>query len=93
MAEKSYLTRYTIALFKDIVVKENTTDIPCLIYAVSTRLEELYEGPYLEFRLARIGLQTTNDIRDALYEFLEKYHKFLIKKGVIPGDDYDDQEA
>ena len=83
MADKTYLTRYTISLFKEIIEKERTTDIPYLIYCVSDRLESLYDGPYLESRLNRIGLETTTDIRNALIEFMSNRRSFLRKLGLV----------
>ena len=89
--KKSYMTRYTISLFKEILEKERTLDVPYLIYCVSQKLEELYGGDYLESRLTRIGLNTTTDIRDALNEFILSRQAYLKKLGLI-GDKEDETE-
>ena len=87
--QKTYLTRYTVSLFKEIIEKERTTDVPYLVWCVSEKLEELYGGPYLESRLARIGLETSSDIRNALDEFMSERRSFLKKMGLI--DEVDGQ--
>lgn len=81
--EKSYMTRYIVSLFKEIIEKERTLDISYLIFCVCNRMEELYGGAYLESRLEKIGLNTTKDIRDALLEFMSTREGFLRKLGLI----------
>ena len=83
---KTYLTRYTISLFKEIIERERTIDIPYLVYCVSLRLEELYGGPYMESRLIRIGLNTTSDIREALIEFISNRQGYIRKLGITGGE-------
>ena len=90
--EKTYMTRYIVSLLKEIIEKEHTLDVTYLIYCVSTRLEELYDGPYLESRLEKIGLSTTKDIRDALLEFMATREGFLRKLGLLEEMEDDNRE-
>ncbi len=84
---KTYMTRYIVSLFKEIIERERTIDVPYLTYVISTQLEDKYDGPYLESKLERIGLNTTTDIRNALFEFFETREGFLKKLGLIGSEE------